>query len=244
MKIRSPFARGCEREIIGAFIALAASIFLMRAFPNAGTYLLTALTTIVFIVFIVFFRDPERTPPEDPDLLVSPADGRVVMIKDVEDAQVGEATRISVFLSLFDVHVNRSPLKAKVISTEHHNGQFNHAASADASEVNERNAILLESGTKRIIVRQIAGRVARRIVCWMKPGDMLERGERLGLIKFGSRVDIILPHGTQVLVKVGDVVRHRGTECERQGDATHERVLHHALPSGVFIVWPPARTPP
>jgi phosphatidylserine decarboxylase len=207
MKIRSPFARGCEREIIGASIALLVSILLTRIFSNAGTYLLAVIAASIFVVFLVFFRDPERTPPEDPALLVSPADGRVVMIKNVDDTQVGEATRVSIFLSLFDVHVNRSPLKAKVIATEHHDGKFNHAASADASEVNERNAILLESGSKRIVVRQIAGLVARRIVCWMKPGDTLERGERLGLIKFGSRVDIILPRGTQVLVKVGDVVR-------------------------------------
>jgi phosphatidylserine decarboxylase len=207
MKIKSPFARGCEREIIGAFIALLLSIFLARTFPNFGTYLLAASAALIFATFLVFFRDPERTPPEDTSLLVSPADGRVVMIKDVDDPHVGAATRISVFLSLFDVHVNRSPLKAKVISTERHDGKFNHAASADASEVNERNALLLESGSTRIVVRQIAGLVARRIVCWMKPGDMLERGERLGLIKFGSRVDIILPRKTQVLIKVGDVVR-------------------------------------
>jgi phosphatidylserine decarboxylase len=207
MKLRFPFARGCEREIIGASIALVLGILLARMFPNVWAYLFALVAVVIFVTFIVFFRDPEREPPDDPSLLVSPADGRVVMIKDVDDAQIGEATRISIFLSLFDVHVNRSPLQAQVVSTEHHDGKFNHAASADASEVNERNAILLQVGSGKIVVRQIAGLVARRIVCWMKPGDMLERGERLGLIKFGSRVDVILPRGTQLLVKVEDVVR-------------------------------------
>jgi phosphatidylserine decarboxylase len=207
MKFRFPFARGCEREVIGAIIALFLAILLLRIFPNVLTIIIALLALILFLTFIVFFRDPERTPPSDPSLLVSPADGRVVMIKDVDDPLIGSATRISIFLSLFDVHVNRSPLNAQVISTEHHDGQFHHAASADASEVNERNAILLQAGTRQIVVKQIAGLVARRIVCWMKPGDKLKRGERLGLIKFGSRVDVILPRGTQILVQADDVVR-------------------------------------
>lgn len=207
MKLRFPFARGCEREIIGATLAFIITLLLARVFPNLITYLLFALTAIIFITFIIFFRDPERAPPTDSSLLVSPADGRVVMIKDVDDSHIGAATRISIFLSLFDVHVNRSPLNAQVVFTEHHDGQFHHAASADASEVNERNAILLQAGTRQIVVKQIAGLVARRIVCWMKPGDSLERGERLGLIKFGSRVDLILPRGTEILVHADDVVR-------------------------------------
>jgi phosphatidylserine decarboxylase len=204
---RLPFARGCEGELIGSAVAFILTVLLARTYPNVWTYLLATLATLVFIVFLVFFRDPERTPPSDPSLLVSPADGRVVMIKDVDDPQIGAATRISVFLSLFDVHVNRSPLNAQALSIEHFDGQFNHAASADASEVNERNTVLLQAGSTKIVVRQIAGLVARRIVCWTKSGDMLERGERFGLIKFGSRVDIILPRGTQILIKVGDTVR-------------------------------------
>lgn len=203
---KSPFARGCEREIIGASILYILSLLPIWAFPNIWTSLIAALTTAAFVVFLLFFRDPQRTPPEDPSLLVSPADGRVMTIKDMEDAQVGNAIRISIFLSLFNVHVNRSPLKAKVLSSEHRDGKFINASFVDASEVNERHTLLLEAGSTKIIVRQIAGLVARRIVCWVEPGDILERGERLGLIKFGSRVDVILPRGTQVLVKVGDHV--------------------------------------
>lgn len=205
--MRYPFARGCEGELISAALAFILTAFLARTYPNWGTYLFASLATLVFVTFLVFFRDPERTPPADPSLLISPADGKVVMIKNVDDPQVGAATRISIFLSLFDVHVQRSPFDATVISTEHSNGQFNHAATADASEVNERNAVTLQIGKTKIVVRQIAGLVARRIVCWVKPGDSLKRGERFGLIKFGSRVDIIVPRETQILVKVGDVAR-------------------------------------
>jgi phosphatidylserine decarboxylase len=161
---------------------------------------------IIFITFIVFFRDPEREPPDDPSLLVSPADGRVVMIKDVDDAQIGEATRISIFLSLFDVHVNRSPLKAQVVSTEHHDGKFNHAASTDASEVNERNAILLQAGSGKIVVRQIAG-LGCEAHCLLDEtkryaGARRKTGHQ---IRFARGCDP--PRETQLLVKVEDIVR-------------------------------------
>jgi phosphatidylserine decarboxylase len=207
MRLRIPFAQGCERELIGAALALLLAILLARTFPGILAYLLFVVAAIVLVVFLVFFRDPERVPPNDQSLLLSPADGRVVAIQDVDDPHIGAATRISIFLSLFDVHVNRSPFNAQVLSTKHYDGQFHHAASADASEVNERNEILLQAGERQIVVKQIAGLVARRIVCWKKPGDTLERGERFGLIKFGSRVDVILPRGTQILVHMDDVVR-------------------------------------
>jgi len=204
-----PFARGCERELLAAAAAFILSVLLVWAFPNGWTNLIAVIMMILLAIFLLFFRDPERTPPDDPTLLVSPADGRVVMIKDVvEDKHIGgEATRVSIFLSLFDVHVNRSPLKAQVCWMEHRAGEFKNAAFADASEVNERNTIALQAGSTKIIVCQIAGLVARRIVCWAKPTQTLERGERLGLIKFGSRVDVFLPRRTTVLVKVGDTVR-------------------------------------
>jgi phosphatidylserine decarboxylase len=212
-----PFARGCEREITGVTLLFLLSIFLMWNFPNVWTNLIAVTGLIVFVLFFIFFRDPERTPPSDPDLLVSPADGRVVMIKNVsgEKHLNDEATRISIFLSLFDVHVNRSPLKAEVCWVEHRPGEFKNAAFADASEVNERNTIALQEGSTKIIVRQIAGLVARRIVCWAEPGQIVGRGERVGLIKFGSRVDVILPRGTKVLVKVGDSVRGGETAIAR-----------------------------
>ena len=212
-----PFARGCEREITGVTLLFLLSIFLMWNFPNVWTNLIAVTGLIVFVLFFIFFRDPERTPPSDPDLLVSPADGRVVMIKNVsgEKHLNDEATRISIFLSLFDVHVNRSPLKAEVCWVEHRPGEFKNAAFADASEVNERNTIALQEGSTKIIVRQIAGLVARRIVCWAEPGQIVGRGERVGLIKFGSRVDVILQRGTKVLVKVGDSVRGGETAIAR-----------------------------
>jgi phosphatidylserine decarboxylase len=204
-----PFAHGSERELLGAAAAFILSVLLVWAFPNGWTNLIAVTAMIIFALFLLFFRDPERTPPDDPSLLVAPADGRVVMIQTVvEDKHIGgEATRLSIFLSLFDVHVNRSPLNARVSWTEHRAGEFKNAAFADASEVNERQTIALQAGSTKIIVRQIAGLVARRIVCWVEKDQELDRGARLGLIKFGSRVDVFLPRGTTVLVKVGDAVR-------------------------------------
>ena len=157
--------------------------------------------------FLGFFRDPERTTPRMPGALVAPADGKVMAIAPVDDDWVGPAVRLSIFLSPLDVHVNRAPMAAVVRDVEYAPGRFLAAYRPEASEVNERCTLLLEGDQGRVAVRQIAGVLARRIVCRVERGDKLEAGQRFGLIRFGSRTDLIAPRGTDVRVAVGDRVR-------------------------------------
>ena len=154
-----------------------------------------------------FFRDPERTPPEAPGVVLAPADGRVMRIDEVEDPWVGRAVRASIFLSPLDVHVNRSPVAGLVDSVRHEAGRFMAAYRDEASELNERCTIALAGETTRVGVKQIAGVLARRIVCRVRAGDKLAAGERLGLIRFGSRTDLVVPRSTEMRVKIGDRVR-------------------------------------
>jgi phosphatidylserine decarboxylase len=156
-----------------------------------------------------FFRDPEREPPADDRLVVSPADGRIVaVVPEREDRFLhGPATRVSIFMSPLDVHVNRSPVTGNVKAVQHTEGKFRAAFSDKSSLDNERNAVVLESGGRRFLMVQIAGALARRIVCHVAPGDHLERGQRFGMIMFGSRVDVFLPPGVVSVVSKGERVR-------------------------------------
>jgi len=156
-----------------------------------------------------FFRDPERTAPADDRAVISPADGRVVaVVLEREDRFLDtQATRVSIFMSPLDVHVNRSPVTGTVRQVQHTEGKFRAAFSDKSSLDNERNAVVLESGGKRFLMVQIAGALARRIVCHVGPGDRLERGQRFGMIMFGSRVDVFLPPGVQPTVSKGERVR-------------------------------------
>ena len=149
-----------------------------------------------------FFRDPERVPPADDRLVVSPADGRVLDVRRVEEHALlgGPAMRVSIFMSPLNVHVNRSPVRGTIERIQHVSGRF-HAAFADkASDENERTAVVLASDGRRYLIVQIAGAVARRIVCRRKEGDVVQRGERYGMIMFGSRVDVYLPLDVRVRV--------------------------------------------
>ena len=158
----------------------------------------------VFAAF--FFRDPERTPPPGEERIVAPADGRVTTVEDSEDpAEPG--CRVSIFLSIFSVHVNRSPTAGRVAAVRYRPGEFRAAFRGDASERNERNEIRMECRRGRLGVRQIAGVVARRIVCRVSSGDELGRGERFGLIRFGSRTEVLLPPNCRPTVRAGDRVR-------------------------------------
>lgn len=155
--------------------------------------------------FLWFFRDPEREVPSAPGLLVSPADGKVTDVSTVQvDGQ--RRTRISVFLNVFNVHVNRTPIAGTVRQVQYQKGKFGNAMGAVSSENNEQNIVTVEGEDQVVVFKQIAGLLARRIVFDKKVGDVLTRGERIGLIKFGSRVDIILQPDVKVLVKVGDHV--------------------------------------
>jgi phosphatidylserine decarboxylase len=166
-----------------------------------------ALAITLFILF--FFRDPERTIPEGMGMVVSPADGKVVVVKDIYEPEYlkQEVTQISIFLSIFNVHVNRSPMRGVVELVKHVPGKFHVAFVDKASLDNEQTAMVIADRKQKILVKQIAGIIARRIVCYPQPGDMLKSGERYGIIRFGSRVDIFLPQNAEIRVKVGDRVK-------------------------------------
>ena len=155
---------------------------------------------------LYFFRDPDRTPPADRAAVVAPADGTVIVVERVPETPLGvEALKISIFMSVFNVHVNRVPFDGKVLDTFHHDGKFFDARDGRASFENERNGIVLEiAGGTRIAFVQIAGLIARRIISYPLIGDLLVRGARYGLIRFGSRVDVYLPPEATPLVKIGD----------------------------------------
>ncbi len=152
-----------------------------------------------------FFRDPTRVPPDDEKLLVSPGDGKVVYVGPGE--RDPSRTQVSIFLSIFDVHINRSPLAAVVRKIQYTPGKFLAAYKPEAGGKNEQNEIELVDGEFLVTVRQIAGVAARRIVCVIKESDKLERGQRFGLIQFGSRMEILLPSDIKLCVKVGDRVK-------------------------------------
>ncbi len=185
-------------------LALVTALLFALGWKNTGV---VALVLALFVLF--FFRDPERAVPEEKGVVVSPADGKVIVIKDVfePDYLKQDVKQISIFLSVFNVHVNRSPIAGTVEAVKYNPGKF-HVASADkASLDNEQTAMVIANGKDRILVKQIAGLIARRIVCYAKPGDRIGAGERYGLIRFGSRVDLFLPKTAELKVRVGDRVK-------------------------------------
>lgn len=156
---------------------------------------------VLALFCLYFFRDPERKIPEGP-VAVSPADGKVVAVK----PDAAGSNRISIFLNIFDVHVNRTPIAGKVMCVKYHQGKFLVASREEASHSNEQNTITVEGGGSRVVFKQIAGLIARRIICYKKAGDIVEAGERVGLIKFGSRVDVFLGPEWDVAVQIGERV--------------------------------------
>jgi len=171
-----------------------------------GLWLPAAFFFLLALLVLNFFRDPERRIPADPCAMVSPADGRVVQVVE-ENFEGRPVRRVSIFMSPLDVHVNRSPIAGTVGGVEYRKGSFRVASREIASVENEQNIFAVEGEQGRVVVKQIAGVLARRIVFWKKPGDGLARGERVGLIKFGSRVDVLLDPAVEMRVKVGDHIR-------------------------------------
>ncbi len=160
---------------------------------------------VLGLFVLYFFRDPKRTPPPDLETIVSPADGRVMEV--VEESLAGKpGRRISVFLSIFDVHVNRSPVAGRITAIEYRAGKFYAAMRGKASAENEQNAFHVSTEHGEVVFKQIAGWVARRILCWKTVGDSVVRGERVGMIRFGSRMDIWLPERVEILVRPGQHV--------------------------------------
>ncbi len=167
---------------------------------------LAVIPLLLACFFLWFFRDPERVIPSEPGLIVSPADGKVT---DISLTQLSgrPCTRISIFLNVFDVHVNRSPISGVIREVVYQKGSFGNAMDAVSAEANEQNIVTVEGEGMMIVFKQIAGLLARRIVFNHKAGETLTRGQRVGLIKFASRTDIIFPAGSQVAVKAGDHVK-------------------------------------
>ena len=163
-----------------------------------------ALVTVAAAV-AYFFRDPERKAPEDPAAVVSPADGRVTAV--IEESFEGRpGRRISIFLAIWNVHVNRAPLSGRLERMEYRPGKFYAAMRSRASAENEQNVFYLDTGRGTIVFKQVAGWIARRVVSWKSPGDSLVLGERIGLIRFGSRMDLWLPEDAEILVRPGQTV--------------------------------------
>ena len=168
-----------------------------------GFWYVSAGLIIVALFMAYFFRHPKRVPPTDPDVVVSPADGRVTRI----EPQADSGTVVSIFLSPLDVHINRSPIPGKIVDILYSRGKFLIATNEQASLVNEQNALTIQGEKITVVCKQIAGILARRIVVWKKAGDSVGLGEPFGMIKFSSRTDILLPSNVKVTVKIGDRVR-------------------------------------
>lgn len=192
------------------FIAVPAALAagsLALHFP-AGAAAATALA--LFMAW--FFRDPERTPPREPGLVVSPADGRVLRV-----APEGEGTRIAIFMSPWNVHVNRAPVTGRVVDRSYRPGRFRPAQEDRAAIENEHNLIVVEGEEGKVSCLQVAGFLARRIVCRVGPGDRVARGERYGMIRFGSRMEVVVPAGLRVAVAPGDRVLAGESVLARRG---------------------------
>ena len=188
--------------IVGAWVILA-------LLPLSGRWLAAAVWLPIAVWVVAFFRDPEPAGPRGADLILAPADGRVVAVADVDEPSFfgGTATRVSIFMNVFDCHVNRYPTDGTVAYRHYNQGRFLHAAGEKASLDNEQASIGLTTSHGKVLVRQIAGLIARRIVTDHSVGAAVQQGQRLGMIRFGSRVDLFLPRGTRVLVREGDKTR-------------------------------------
>jgi phosphatidylserine decarboxylase len=204
-----PFAEGGGGTIAFFTILWATAVFLWFQFTNWGAGLFLLLATFLWLLILYFFRDPNRQINAQPGLVLGPGDGEVVEIIIETEARFlqTEAIRMSLFLDITDVHVQRVPLAGKVTLVQHQPGQFLQAFRPEASEVNEFIAMVTESaGYGRILTKQIAGILARRCLNYLKPGEFVQSGQRFGLIRFSSRVDLFLPPTAKMLVKVGDKV--------------------------------------
>jgi phosphatidylserine decarboxylase len=203
LAISKPVLRGPQVMVRDAYKFLLPAVMLGIAGVLLNLPYAAALFFVLAAFICFFFRNPDRKIPNESNLIVSPADGKVVRIA---QETAGEQT-ISIFLSIFNVHVNRSPISGELEQLEYKRGEFKVAYDEEASLVNEQNILTIKGAGIQVIVRQIAGLIARRVICWKRPGTALQRGELFGLIRFGSRVDIVLPDRVKILVKVGDHVQ-------------------------------------
>jgi phosphatidylserine decarboxylase len=193
---------------LAPLLAALAAGALGLAWASVPLLVLACVLLLLAAFMAYFFRDPERTIPSERTVIVSPADGRVTLVGKLSPEDSDSPTVVSIFLSPLDVHINRSPISGTVLDVTYTKGRFKPATSDSASLVNEQNALTIRGDDGvTVVCKQIAGVLARRIVCWKRPGDRLELGERFGLIKFGSRTDLVLPSKVEVLVSAGERVR-------------------------------------
>jgi len=188
------------------FIALFA--FVTLVFGLLDWSFLTVIMFALTLFTVYFFRNPERLPPEDASAVIAPADGKVIFVGEVPEERYfqAEAIKVSIFMSVFNVHVNRVPFSGRVVDMFYNRGAFFNASIDKASLENEQSGILIETEKgARLLFVQIAGLIARRIVTYPRIGDLLERGRRYGLIRFGSRVDVYFPKGSEVVIRAGDI---------------------------------------
>jgi phosphatidylserine decarboxylase len=176
------------------------------AFALPGWWIAAGICLLLAAFMAFFFRDPKRNCPSDDHLIVSPADGRVLVVAPVDQSVKDSPIQISIFLSPLDVHINRSPMAGRIVDVAYKPGAFHIASREIASVENEQNVVTVEGRYVTIVFRQIAGLLARRVVFWKKSGDAVSLGEKVGLMKFSSRMDVLLPAGVEVLTKKGDRV--------------------------------------
>ena len=199
-------------------------ILLILALAGVAIWFVSAWLSLIFLTLflfaIAFFRDPNRAVPADPNLIVAPADGRVSDIVELDEKEVlkTKTRRVGIFLSIFDVHTNRAPIDGRIIYRQHHEGLCLDARDPNCSEKNEAMTWAFENPHGTIVVRQLTGAIARRIVAWANVGDELKKGERFGMIRFGSRTELYLPLDAEVLVKTGDHVSGGSTVIARLRD--------------------------
>ena len=187
--------------ILGIISAVLALI------PNTTSKVIGLIFLILTLFCIFFFRDPERNIPQDPSFILSPADGKILEIVEEVAPQLGEKVKvIKIFLSIFNVHIQRAPFSGKVVKIDYKKGKFLDARHPKASDENENNSITIEGENCKMVVKQIAGMIARRILCWVKVGDRVERGTRLGIIQFGSQVDLFVPNDIEIICHKGEDV--------------------------------------
>jgi phosphatidylserine decarboxylase len=203
------FAREGLLFIAIAAVIAAAAFALAVSRRSWGLWLAAFVLLLLALWVAYFFRDPERTGERGPSLVVSPADGKLIMITEVDEPSFiqGRAIRLSIFMNVFDVHVNRYPVNGVVRYIHYNKGKFFNAAAEKSSLENEQMSVGIDMGRHRVLVRQIAGLIARRIVTYSKLGETAKQGDRMGIIRFGSRVDVFLPVGSTMRAKLGDVTR-------------------------------------
>ena len=198
------------------------SLLLSLLFLFFHLYILSLIFILLFLFFTYFFRNPERRGQSSAAELIAPADGKVMGIEELSEEEFlkGRAQRVSTFMGLADVHVNRAPCEGVVSRVSHKPGRYGLAFKKEVDKENERNYILLEKENERLLVVQIAGFLARRICCWVREKDTVRKGDPLGIIAFGSRVDIYIPPGYEIMVQLGQKVKSGLTPLARKGGRT------------------------